>query len=865
MLVGDDICGYTLYKSHSEMPFKVVLIDRKSGLAKIVIARGYQLNYERRHRYSFQIAAHDCVTGTHTAREWVHIEVKDVNEFAPVFTQTSYIVNVPEKQIVPNILTLEATDQDTSDLFHRICRYILLTENVPFALTKDGVLSNTEPLDYNIHHNYILAVQAEDCGGKLSEQAMVNIEVVQSCAPAWKGVESSIPYPAGTGQKVLLPDAHLDLCDNPSCVPQQVTATVNLVTSHIGKGCDRDTYSLQSQRKLCGASEGSVDLLLGGNSEEKLPTDDGKEGDQIYSLDGQSNAIEVPVTKMEPSLGEHFTISTWMKHEEDAANAGNKEHILCHSDGEKMNRHHYSLFVHNCRLVLLLRQEPGEGVDMNKFKPAEWRWKIPQVCDGQWHLYAVSVDFPEVRLYVDGKLSVEAKSNPEVIDDWPLHKAKSVHYTKLVVGACWQGGEQRLDMFFKGYLAGLSILKGHTESDRVLQCLSNCKEKLDFHAMSEMETGMSISLNSEMTEIVISGHKVDEVEKLLHRVGYINSRLFPTPGYRTLTLSTQVQCLDGSLTVEDVNTTILVQQAEQPIISVSGPENQPLAEDALLHGHPVFGKVSVLSMTRQEKAEMDAAKEQAKPALEPEVSDKVNHLEPSSSLEAKEHYLDSCLISIDAILTPDTEHFNYPTNLIAQLGLEVSEMESSLQISGADTISNYEAVLRQINYVHRHPQDLNERTFTLKCTELNGRFISNELVTKVSVIHVNHEPQIVPQAHASNRIVVQPVNKYEESLNPKQFAQRGSATSTSISVVIIIVVCVAFLLFMIVLGVMRIRSAHQRGGSSDVQVDDRQEMEWDNSALTITVNPMDQENMYEEDGANASDSEDDEGSDFHED
>lgn len=62
-----------------------------------------------------------------------------------------------------------------------------------------------------------------------------------------------------------------------------------------------------------------------------------------------------------------------------------------------------------------------------------------------------------------------------------------------------------------------------------------------------------------------------------------------------------------------------------------------------------------------------------------------------------------------------------------------------------------------------------------------------------------------------------------------------------IGVVIIIVVCVAFLLFMIVLGVMRIRSAHQRGQGDDVQMEERQEMEWDNSALTITVNPMDQE------------------------
>lgn len=61
-----------------------------------------------------------------------------------------------------------------------------------------------------------------------------------------------------------------------------------------------------------------------------------------------------------------------------------------------MNRHHYSLFVHNCRLVFLLRKEAGQVESLDKFVPAEWRWTIPHVCDSQWHHYAVSVDYPEV-------------------------------------------------------------------------------------------------------------------------------------------------------------------------------------------------------------------------------------------------------------------------------------------------------------------------------------------------------------------------------------------------------------------------------------------------------------------------------------
>ena len=70
-----------------------------------------------------------------------------------------------------------------------------------------------------------------------------------------------------------------------------------------------------------------------------------------------------------------------------------------------MSRHHYALFVHNCRLVLLLRREPSsapsdptvssEGAS-DSFQPAEWRWKLPEVCDAKWHHYAVSVEFPDV-------------------------------------------------------------------------------------------------------------------------------------------------------------------------------------------------------------------------------------------------------------------------------------------------------------------------------------------------------------------------------------------------------------------------------------------------------------------------------------
>ena len=64
-----------------------------------------------------------------------------------------------------------------------------------------------------------------------------------------------------------------------------------------------------------------------------------------------------------------------------------------------MNRHHYGLFVHKCRLVLLLRRAPSDSGDdpqtsrsSDVLGPAEWRWNLPEVCDGHWHHYVVSVD-----------------------------------------------------------------------------------------------------------------------------------------------------------------------------------------------------------------------------------------------------------------------------------------------------------------------------------------------------------------------------------------------------------------------------------------------------------------------------------------
>ena len=83
-----------------------------------------------------------------------------------------------------------------------------------------------------------------------------------------------------------------------------------------------------------------------------MPTDDGHDGDQIYGFDGRTNAVVVPEGHADHMLKKHFTISTWMKHTfpmnvESHHKNGNKEHILCMSDGEGELNKQLDIFLSN--------------------------------------------------------------------------------------------------------------------------------------------------------------------------------------------------------------------------------------------------------------------------------------------------------------------------------------------------------------------------------------------------------------------------------------------------------------------------------------------------------------------------------------
>uniref|UniRef100_A0A667X4N0 Calsyntenin-1 n=1 Tax=Myripristis murdjan TaxID=586833 RepID=A0A667X4N0_9TELE len=807
-----EICGFRIHGQN--VPFEAVVLDKSTGEG--VIRAKDKLDCELQKEHTFTIQAYDCGEGPDGAnmkkshKATVHIQVNDINEYSPVFKEKSYKATVIEGKKYDSILKVEAVDADCSFQFSQICNYEIVTPDVPFTIDKDGYIKNTEKLSYGKERMYKLTVTAYDCGkNRASEDVLVKISVKPTCKPGWQGFNKRIEYEPGTGSLALFPSMHLETCDEPIT---SIQASIELETNHIGKGCDRDTYSEKSLHKLCGASTGTVELLPAPSSSANwtvgLPTDNGHDSDQVFEFNG-TQAIKVPEGVVSTTLKEPFTISVWMRH---GPGAHEKETILCNSDKTEMNRHHYSLYVHNCRLILLLRQDPSEA---ENYKPAEFHWKLDQVCDKEWHHYVLNVEFPTVSLFVDG-----TTFEPFLVtEDYPLHASKIE--TQLTIGACWQGGNARMAQFFRGNLAGLMIRSGKLENKKVIDCLYTCKEGLDVQLPEEVASAVKVEFNPNQSSLTVEGDDIDAFDKVMQHISYLNSRQFPTPGIRHLRVSTAVKCFNEEtcVSVPDVEGYVMVLQPEEPKISLSGIDHfaRGAAEFESQEGVTLFPELRIVStITREQQGDMFGCTV---------VSEEIMH------------NLDTCEVTAvgDEL---DGEHESLEVDLaqLQQRGLEMSSSNLGLVITGVNTMANYEQVLHLIRYKNWHTEALFDRKFKLVCSELNGRYISNDFKVEVNVIHTAS-----PVEHANNAMVqpnfINPVHHASVDLSGHNLVNAHQASVVPSAATIVIVVCVSFLVFMIILGVFRIRAAHQRT-MRDQENGKENEMDWDDSALTITVNPM---------------------------
>nr|XP_015216408.1 PREDICTED: calsyntenin-2 [Lepisosteus oculatus] len=825
-----EICAFKIHGQ--DAPFEAVVLNKTSGEG--LLRAKSPIDCELQKEYTFIIQAYDCGAGP-SGTNWkkshkavVHIQVNDVNEFAPTFREPMYKATMTEGKIYDSVLQVEAADEDCSPQYSQICNYEIVTPDIPFAIDRNGNIRNTEKLSYDKEQQYNIMVTAYDCGQKgAADSVLVRIDVKPVCKPGWQGWNKRIEYEPGTGSRQLFPKMHLETCDGPV---SSVRTTVELQTNHIGKGCDRETYSEKSLQKLCGASSGSTDLLpapgAATNWTATLLTDSGRDSDLIFKFDGRQ-AAKIPDRVVPKNLTDQFTIATWMKHGPSPGLRAEKETLLCNSDKTEMNRHHYALYVHNCRLVFLLRRDFNQ---VDTFRPAEFHWKLDQICDKEWHYYVINVEFPVVTLYVDG-----VTYEPYLVtDDWPIHPSQID--MQLTVGACWQGGEvmkPRFTQFFRGSLSGLTIRPGKIESQKVISCLQACKEGLDINSLESLGKGIKFHFNPAQSILAMEGDDLENINQALRKVSYINSRQFPTPGIRRLKISTTVQCFgeDTCITIPDIDAFVMVLQPSEPRITINGVDHfaRPAAEFESSQGLVLFPDIRIISTVIKSE----------QPAERPAHG--------AGVLEEIIHNLDYCdILVIGEELNPDRECLQLNGNELRGKHLDATNSTSGISVYGVDSMSNYEQVIRQVRYRNWHTGDLFERKFRLTCSELNGRYTSNEFNLEVNVLHSSNFMEHV------NHMAVQP--QYLQAIHhPVMGHNLNTAHSSAIpsAATVVIVVCISSLVLIVVLGIYRIHVAHQRSSKNGDEAKEN-EMDWDDSALTITVNPMEnyeEPQQAEEDGS----------------
>lgn len=394
-----------------------------------------------------------------------------------------------------------------------------------------------------------------------------------------------------------------------------------------------------------------------------------------------------------------------------------------------------ALFVRNCRLILLLRKNFNEG-DLNIFSPAEWRWKIPQVCDNEWHHYTVNVDLPKVDLFIDGvKFEVNTEdrhSNPEVIDDWPLHAAHGIN-TTLTIGACYQGSENRLKHAFNGDIAEIKVAMRSTLTDDEIKCGTECAEHLVTPSEHILEPAQEVQSNTQLNEIIIEGNNQTNIEQLLQNVQYINNRETPTIGRRNLEIKTTVSCPNkkairlppvqtylmvlNNAAKEDVSTNEITHETEtnhvhdedvsanqQPQILITGKQNHLVSYPDIKEGVHILANISINVFT-------------------------------DGKTQPQLQKLDACSVTVFPSLNPDHELISVEASesLSAALDIKTSITKDGVEMLGYDSINNYISVLQSLLYTNKKPAYYLNRVFKLSCSQMNMRFRSLEYTLTITV------------------------------------------------------------------------------------------------------------------------------------
>ncbi|CAI5441359.1 unnamed protein product [Caenorhabditis angaria] len=821
------VCSYVITGADdSTTPFEARVVDKNTGEAVFRVKDSATLDCKLP-EYKLQLQAIKCDEDSVKSEPVdLVITIKDTNNHAPEIEDAWYSFNVPEGRIVDNIGSLKASDKDCGHPNGEICEFQITNalKDLPFAINNQGVIRNTQSLNFTETKSYILTIVAIDCAMRKSKSSLVTIHVEEKCNQGVTNFGDRVNYAPGTGSKLIMPDVSIQVCQQENaCEPKQVETTVELKAGHVTPGCTKDTVYDNETIKTCGLSSSAVQL--------------------VKDEDLTSGGVAVSKELVKDLVPDHFTFSFSMKH--DGGNKeeqSNKQNILCETDDFNMNRHHFSVYIRHCKLEVVLRREAGSTAD---FRAAEWRWALPQVCDNQWHSYSLMFNgIDNVNVIVDGKTIGADERNPEILDDWPLHKTKQA-LTKLVVGACWHGRQQKMAQLFKGQLQSVFLLTGKVESEQAIKCAHTCPEQIQFTGFDELLEGQTATLSADQNVLTLKAATSEHISKMLRRVAYVNTQATPTPGHRSFEIKTEVTCQNKKIQLEASKGYIFVQQLAEPTLSIS-------ASTVLKSNHH---NVKVGQ------------------AMVPDLTITISQANADGQIEdvTTKHKIDYCKMHLQPGRDMDVEYFSSPASLIASLDIEFEHDKDGILLRGEESVRGYKEVLSKVHYFNTRPESYNKRTYTVQCAMLKGRVLSNELFVTMSIessttstTTTTESPDTIQFNFNSAENTLDTLEMMDRHFEP-DFDQLGSSRLQNIlemdlprpkallshrgydvgqgaiaggAVAVVVVVCVGFLLVLLVIGVLKMRDTPMPRRRRQKRQSDGG-LHWDDSGMNITVNPLD--------------------------
>ena len=503
-----------------------------------------------------------------------------------------------------------------------------------------------------------------------------------------------------------------------------------------------------------------------------------------------------------------------------------------------LNRHHFAVYIRHCKLELLLRRESEHATA--EFRAAEWRWTTSEVCDNEWHSYSILFNnLDDVQLYIDGKKFGENERNPEILDDWPLHETKGLK-TRLTVGACWHARTQTMVQYFNGYLSSLKLLPGKVEKVEAINCDHEPSETLKI-LEDKLKPGDVIISNKNQNEMTLKSHDEEELSKLIQKIKFSSKNSKNLKG--KIEITSKKTCQDGKeVFIEPIQIKVAAKKVENKTLSISGLNLINTDQRSLKVGTSMLPDIQIIVTKVDEDSETP-----------------VDITEDSK--------LSWCRINMNPSRDMDLEYFSSPAALIASLNVDFEHDKQGIMLKGEETVKGYKEILSKIHYFNTRPESYNKRLYGIQCSLSGSKVLSNEFTVTMTIEGAAEVPDVPVERVPMKSIesIVESIENDEELLKfGKQFEQPfesnrlqnilemdlprpkallshrgyevGQGAVAGGAIAIVVVICVGFLLVLLVVGVMKMRDAplprrRKRRSQSEG-------MEWDDSGMNITMNPL---------------------------